>query len=65
MKIASIIFSVISIGLIIFNCTKINFNDPLSKDSSAALIGVVSGFIVLVILLIFYFSKKIEQKSKS
>lgn len=64
MKIASIIGSIIALALIIFNATKIDFSDPLSEDSSVALIGVVAGLIVIVILLIFNISKTIEKKSK-
>jgi len=64
MKIASIIGCLIALVLIIVNITKINFEKPLEGDSTVALIGVVSGLIVIVILLIFNLSKVIEKKSK-
>ncbi|MFD0964527.1 hypothetical protein [Pseudofulvibacter geojedonensis] len=64
MKIASIIGCLVALALIIVNITKISFEKPLEDDSTVALIGVVSGLIVIIILLIFNISKIIEKKSK-
>jgi len=62
MKIASIILSVIALGLIIFNITKIDFNNPLQGESTIALIEIIAALIAIMILAIFTISKKIEKK---
>jgi len=64
MKIASIIGCVIAVALIITNLTKVNFNNLFDKESSVALIGIVSGLIAIIIILIFNISKNIQQKAK-
>jgi len=62
MKIASIILSVIAVGLIIFNITKIDFSNPLQGESTIALIEIVAALIAMLILAIFTVSKRIEKK---
>lgn len=62
MKIASIILSVIAVGLIIFNIAKIDFNSPLQGESTIALIEIVAALIAILILAIFTVSKRIEKK---
>ena len=47
MKIASIILSVIALGLIIFNITKIDFSNPLQGESTIALIEIVAALIAM------------------
>jgi len=62
MKIVSIILSIIAVGLIIFNITKINLSNPLQGESTIALIEIIAALIAIVILAIFTVSKKIEKK---
>jgi hypothetical protein len=62
MKIASIILSIIAIGLIIFNITNIDFNNPFEGESTIALIEILAAVIALLILAIFTVSKRIEKK---
>lgn len=62
MKVASIILSLIAIGLIVFNITKINTNAPLEGESTIALIEIVAALIALMLLAIFTVSKRIEKK---
>ncbi|WP_445456647.1 hypothetical protein [Flavobacterium sp. HNIBRBA15423] len=64
MKIFSIVVIILALALIIFNATKINFESPLEGNSTIALIGIVSGFCAIVLMLIFLVSKKIEEKTK-
>jgi hypothetical protein len=64
MKIFSIVVIVLAFALIIFNATKINFESPFEGNSTIALIGIVSGFCAIVLMLIFLVSKKIEEKTK-
>jgi len=62
MKIASIILGLVAIGLIIFNITKIDFNNPFQGESTIALIEIIAALIAIVILAIFNVSKSIEKK---
>lgn len=62
MKIVSIILSIIAIGLIIFNITNIDFNNPFEGESTIALIEILAAVIALLILAIFTVSKRIEKK---
>lgn len=64
MKIFSIVVIVLAFALIVFNVTKIDFETPFEGNSTVALIGVVSGFCAIVLMLIFLVSKKIEEKTK-
>jgi hypothetical protein len=64
MKIFSIVLSVIALGLIIFNFTKINFDAPLKDDSLIAIITIVASLCVIVMMSILRVSKRIEQKVK-
>ena len=65
MKLFTTILILISVGLIIFNITLLDFNKPFEGNSSAALIGIVAAFCAVFILLIFKMSKKIEEKLKN
>ena len=63
MKITSIILGLASIGLIIYNVTNIDFNNPLKEDSAIAVIEILASIIALLILAIFSISKQIEKKA--
>ena len=65
MKIFTTILILIAIGLIIFNLTMLDYNNPFEGKSMVALIGVVASFCAVFILLIFKMSKKIEEKLKN
>lgn len=65
MKTFSIIVIVLAVILIAFNLTKVNFNSPFEGNSSVALIGIVSGFCAIILMLIYLISKKIENKTKN
>lgn len=64
MKILTIILSVIALGLIIFNFTKVDFNAPFQGDSIVALITIVASFCVIIMMAILRTSKRIEKKVK-
>lgn len=53
-----------SLALIIFNFTKVDFNAPFEGDSSIALIGIISGFCAIFLILIFRLSKMVDDKTK-
>ena len=64
MKIASIILSVIALGLIIFNATQLNFDALFVGKSMAALITIVASLCAIMLLQILRTSKHIEKLSK-
>jgi len=64
MKKFTIILSIIALGLIIFNFTKVDFNTPFKGDSIIALITIVASFCVIFMMGILRASKRIEQKVK-
>ncbi len=51
-------------GLIIFNLTQIDYNDPLGDKSTVALITILAGLCTILLLAILRISKKIEAKVK-
>ncbi len=64
MKIFTSIFSIVAVGLIIYNLTKINWNAPLEGESTVALITIFAALCAIVLLQILRISKKIEKQSK-
>ncbi len=64
MKNLTIIISIVALGLIIFNVTKINFNAPFEDDSIIAIITVLASLCAILLMTILRISKRIEQKVK-
>ena len=65
MKIFTLILIIISIGLIAFNISIIDFSKPLLQGKSfVAVVGIIAAICALFILIIFKMSKKIEEKMK-
>ncbi|AUS04763.1 hypothetical protein [Pseudotamlana carrageenivorans] len=65
MKIFTIILSIIALGLIIFNCTQLDFNAPFEGQSMVAIITIMASLCVIVMMAILRTSKHIEQKIKN
>jgi len=61
-KTLSIVLIVIAFGLLAYNCTLINLENPLQGNSLIALIGVFASLCAIVLLLIYNTSKKIQKK---
>nr|WP_299382474.1 hypothetical protein [Allomuricauda sp.] len=59
-----VILIILALGLIAFNFTLVDFNDPFQGDSTIALIGIVASLCAIVLILIFSASKKIDKKLK-
>lgn len=59
-----IILILLAMGLIAFNLTLVDFNNPFQGDSTIALIGIVASLCAIVLILIFAASKKIDKKIK-
>ena len=65
MKVFTILFTIIAAGLIIFNCTKINFNNPFDDESIVALITILASLCGIILLQVLRLSKRVEAKLKS
>lgn len=61
-KIINIVLLVLALGLIAFNVTLVDFENPLQGDSTIALIGILAALCAVVLLLIFRASKIIQRK---
>ncbi len=64
MKIFTIILFIISLGLIIFNATKLNFDALFKGESMIAIITILASLCAIVLLLILRTSQRIEDLSK-
>lgn len=65
MKTFSYIAMVLAIIISIYSTTKLDFSNILQGESLIALISIVGAFCVILILLIFLTSKRIEEKIKN
>ena len=54
----------LSLGLVVYNLTKLDFDHFLGKDSSVAVIGILAGLCAILMLGILLISKKIAAKTK-
>jgi hypothetical protein len=64
MKILMYILIAVAMGLIIFNATKLDFDNLFEGDSAIAAIGILACACVIVLLLIFKMSKQLIKKTK-
>ena len=60
-KTLSIILVVCAVALIAYNVTLIDFENPFEGNSIVAIIGVMASLCAIVLILIFYTSKKIQK----
>ena len=60
----ALILILLALGLIAYNVTLIDFENPIQGDSTIALIGIVASLCAIVLMLIFMTSKKIDKKLK-
>ena len=56
------ILMVLSLGMLIFNVTQVNWEDPLSDKSSIAVIWIMAALCAFLLILLFMISKKISKK---
>ena len=64
MKIFIYTLIAIALGLIFFNITLLDFDNPFEGNSLIALIGIVASLCAVCILIIFKMAKNIEKRSK-
>ena len=60
----ALILILLALGLIAYNVTLVDFENPIQGDSTIALIGIVASLSAIVLMLIFMTSKKIDKKLK-
>jgi ABC-type antimicrobial peptide transport system permease subunit len=61
-KVLLTILILMALGLIAYNVTIVDFNEPLQGDSLIALIGIVAALCAIILLLIYNTSRKIQKK---
>ena len=64
MKIFTIVLSIIAVGFIIFNVTKLNFDALFKGESTTAVITIIAAICAILLLQILRVSKKIEKLNK-
>ncbi len=62
MKIFTLIFTVIALGLIIFNITQVNWDAPFEDDSVVALITIFTSLCAIILLQILRLSKRVAKQ---
>jgi len=65
MKVFIYMLMVLSVILVIYNCTQINYSDVFGKESIVAVITVVAGLCAILILAILLTSKNIQKTIKN
>lgn len=65
MRLFTFILIFISLGLIVFNLTKVNWSSPFEGDSMVAIITTMALVCAILLLLILRTSKAIESKLKN
>lgn len=64
MKIFTYVLIIIALLLVVFNITKLDFDNLFKGDSSIAAIGILAAACVILLLLILRTSKRISEKEK-
>ena len=60
----SVIISLLTILIILFNITLIDFSDFFSEKNTVAIITIIAGLCCLILLLIIRVSNKIKNYNK-
>ncbi|WP_299128239.1 hypothetical protein [uncultured Winogradskyella sp.] len=64
MKIFTWILTIIAVGLVIYNATKLDFNALFKGESYSAVLTIIAGLCAIILLQILRLSKKIDTLSK-
>ena len=60
----SVVISILTILIILFNITLIDFSDFFSEKNTVAIITIIAGLCCLILLLIIIVSNKIKNYNK-
>ena len=63
MKIVIYILNALAFGLIIYNFSFLDVNNPIAGDSAAALVGVLASSCVILLMVILLMSRAIAKKA--
>lgn len=61
-KTVIIVLILMALALVAYNATLIEFDNPLEGNSLVAVIGILASLCAIVLLLIYWTSKKIEKR---
>ncbi|XLS29446.1 hypothetical protein ACJD0Z_01175 [Flavobacteriaceae bacterium M23B6Z8] len=64
MRIFTLILIIIAVGLIGYNATLVNFEEPMEGESQIALILILASLCAIILLIIMTLSKRIQEKLK-
>ena len=64
MKYATLILTLVALALIVFNATKLDFNNLFNDESLTAVITIFAGLCAILLLQILRISKKIDALQK-
>ena len=64
MRILTYLLSMIALGIIGFNLTRVNFSDPFASESYTAIVTALAGGCSILLLTILRIVKKIDKTVK-
>ncbi len=64
MKIFNIIFTILAVGLIVFNATKLDFDALFQGESFTAVLTILGALCAIILVQVLRISKKIEKLQK-
>lgn len=64
MKVFTIIVTIVALGLIGFNVSKINWNAPFEGQSVIALITILAALCAIILLQVLRLSKRLDEQLK-
>ena len=62
MKKALIALMIVSVGMLLFNLTQVNWQAPLEGKSTVAVIGIMAAACAFLLLFLLFLSKKIADQ---
>lgn len=64
MKILIYILMIVGLGLVVFNASKLDLENPFLGDSGVAAIGVLAAACAVLLMVVLQISLKIKRKKK-
>ncbi|MEM7086409.1 MAG: hypothetical protein AAF489_09515 [Bacteroidota bacterium] len=64
MKILIYILMILGLGLIVFNASKLDLENPFLGDSGVAAIGILAAACAVLLMVILQISRKIKHRKK-
>jgi len=64
MKILIYILMIVGLGLVIFNASKLDLENPFLGDSGVAAVGILAAACAVLLMVILQISLKVKRKKK-